>query len=377
MRSILCLVIASCVFTAGCSTPQRDQDPASQLQQDPALAHQAQREREPSRQIQQAQAAARKAQRTREPGSHDQEAAKSGVLILGSTPELRQIGYEKMVVWDDAAEAFYASRDSVPAGYGVIEVGRRAIPRYEEARRDRGLPPGSYDVTERAIKALEDQTRTMKREAEELRERLDRLEAARSDPAQARAQDAVDSLYEFGITGISCSPTGELIDCPRTLLPPVPAERCKELLREQGFEDPCSTIVGSQRDSEVTVEHLVQAAKDGDLAEVRNLLDEGVDPNKSHEGVFAIDHAVIQGHIDVVEELLARGVDVNFQDPMTGWTPLLNAVLAPNFEMMDVLLKHGADVTVQFNNGENVFDLIGLSRGDEELIREYLLERSR
>ncbi len=349
MKSILCLVIASFVFTAGCSQVQQDLEAASQVQQD------------------------------QEPVSHDQEAAKSGVLIiLGSTPESRQIGYEKMIVWDDAAEAFYANRNSVPAGYGVMEVGRRAIPLYEEARRDRGLPPGSYDVTERAIKALEDQTRTMEREAEELRERLGRLEEARSDPAQALAQDAVDSLFEFGIAGISCSRTGELVDCPRILLPPVPAASCKELLREQGFEDPCSTVAGSQRDSEITVEHLVQASKDGDLAEVRTLLDAGIDPNESHEGTFAIDHAVIRGHIDVVEELLTRGVDVNFQDPMTGWTPLLNAVLVPNLEMIDILLKHGANVTVQFNNGENVFDLIGLTGGDnEERVRRYLLERSR
>lgn len=100
----------------------------------------------------------------------DQEAANNGVLILAPSsqsletiPQLQHTDCKKFIVWDDAAVAFYRYYSSIPPGYCRIDVGREAIPMYEEARRKRGLPPGSYRVVEETIRNLENQLEELKK----------------------------------------------------------------------------------------------------------------------------------------------------------------------------------------------------------------------
>ena len=79
-----------------------------------------------------------------------------------------------------------------------------------------------------------------------LRGELAKRERARvARPELKRADEAIDALLKFGIAGVTCSPKGELADCPRTTtsLPPVPAAKCKEYLQQLGYSDPCRTIV--------------------------------------------------------------------------------------------------------------------------------------
>jgi uncharacterized protein len=92
-----------------------------------------------------------------------------------------------------------------------------------------------------------------------------------------------------------------------------------------------------------------QAAADGDLETVRELLDQ--DPMLVHSyarsGWMPLHVAAYCGHLEVAELLLARGADV--QAPARdglGDTPLLKAVIRQRVEMVALLLAHHADVRI-------------------------------
>ncbi len=86
----------------------------------------------------------------------------AGVLILTNRPNSGLPSHcAEFVVWDDAAVAYYRDLGKPDC---VIEVGKKGIPSYEKARRDRGLPPGTYRVVDEAISRLK---RDLERQLEE------------------------------------------------------------------------------------------------------------------------------------------------------------------------------------------------------------------
>ena len=94
---------------------------------------------------------------------------------------------------------------------------------------------------------------------------------------------------------------------------------------------------------------MAAAARKGDAALVKQLLDEGVDVNTKYRyGATALSYACDRGHVDVVKLLLDRGADVNVKDTFYGATPLTWAV-SPAMgrkpqhpEVVRLLLQHGA-----------------------------------
>jgi uncharacterized protein len=93
---------------------------------------------------------------------------------------------------------------------------------------------------------------------------------------------------------------------------------------------------------------LSQAARKGDAAAVKKLLDEGVDVNtKFRYDRTALSFAADRGHVDVVKLLIDRGADPNIKDTFYGATPLSWAVSpamdrAPHHtEVVRLLLAHG------------------------------------
>ena len=56
-----------------------------------------------------------------------------------------------------------------------------------------------------------------------------------------------------------------------------------------------------------------------------------------------LSHAAVQGDLELVQQLLEGGTDVNSKDPW-GHTPLMSASWAGHKEIVQVLLKRGADV---------------------------------
>ncbi len=70
-------------------------------------------------------------------------------------------------------------------------------------------------------------------------------------------------------------------------------------------------------------EQLQDAARKGDAATVKKLLDEGVDVNtKFRYNATALFYACDHGHLEVVKVLLDHGADMSVKDTFYGFTPL-------------------------------------------------------
>ncbi|MGC9317510.1 MAG: ankyrin repeat domain-containing protein, partial [Armatimonadota bacterium] len=86
-----------------------------------------------------------------------------------------------------------------------------------------------------------------------------------------------------------------------------------------------------------------QAASEGDLEQVRELLDEGADPNDIPEEQFGALHwAALRGHVEVATLLLDSGADINRR--AIGVTPLSLATESGHREMIELLVARGADI---------------------------------
>ena len=74
-------------------------------------------------------------------------------------------------------------------------------------------------------------------------------------------------------------------------------------------------------------EQLQDAARKGDAATVRKLIDEGVDVNtKFRYNATALFYACDHGHVEVVKALLEKGADLTVKDSFYGFTPLMLAI---------------------------------------------------
>ncbi|MEW6347812.1 MAG: ankyrin repeat domain-containing protein [Thermodesulfobacteriota bacterium] len=107
---------------------------------------------------------------------------------------------------------------------------------------------------------------------------------------------------------------------------------------------------------------LVSAAKAGDVAKVRELLDKGGDPNEKEYGFSPLMFACERGNLELVRLLIGRGADVNARDPGLALTPLMAAASGKGFpdglqreilglEIVTLLVQHGADVNAVGKKG--------------------------
>jgi ankyrin repeat protein len=83
----------------------------------------------------------------------------------------------------------------------------------------------------------------------------------------------------------------------------------------------------TQTPAATKAEQLQDAARKGDAATVKQLLDAGVDVNTKYRyNATAIFYACDAGHLDVVKVLLDHGADLTIKDTFYGFTPLMLAV---------------------------------------------------
>jgi ankyrin repeat protein len=106
-----------------------------------------------------------------------------------------------------------------------------------------------------------------------------------------------------------------------------------------------------------------EAVGRNDVASVRKLLAQGVDVNAPDlraplfDGATALTVAAERGLAGMVQLLLSHGANVNARSA-TGWTALMRACNADQFECARLLLDAGADPTIHNDDGYTAYGRI-------------------
>ncbi len=117
---------------------------------------------------------------------------------------------------------------------------------------------------------------------------------------------------------------------------------------ESGKSDSC--VVWAEGD-------LFDAIKSGDYEGVRQLLEQGENPEKRQDAITALTCAAIWGQPKVAAVLLEMGADVNAQNE-DGGTVLHGAVFFGRVDVVRVLMDYQVDVTIRNNKGEKATDYV-------------------
>jgi ankyrin repeat protein len=116
---------------------------------------------------------------------------------------------------------------------------------------------------------------------------------------------------------------------------------------------------------------LMMAAFDGDLATVKMLvLEKKAAVNK--QGWAPIHYAATNGHLQIVQFLLAHGAKVDALSP-SETTPLMMAVGSNNDDLIKYLLDNGADLSLRNHEGYTAIDVAQLFGKDD--VRDGLKSR--
>ncbi len=95
--------------------------------------------------------------------------------------------------------------------------------------------------------------------------------------------------------------------------------------------------------------HLIDATKDSDVSKIKNLLNQGANPNTFVDESIPLYYAKTK---EVAEALINGGADVNRANT-SKLTPLMEAALWGYFEVVTVLLDKGALVDATNIHGSN------------------------
>lgn len=116
---------------------------------------------------------------------------------------------------------------------------------------------------------------------------------------------------------------------------------------------------------------LMMAAFDGDLPTVKMLvLEKKASVNK--QGWAPIHYAATNGHLQIVQFLMAHGARVNAFSP-SETTPLMMSIGSGNDDLIKYLLDNGADLSLRNHEGYTAIDIAQLFGKDD--IRDGLKSR--
>jgi ankyrin repeat protein len=132
------------------------------------------------------------------------------------------------------------------------------------------------------------------------------------------------------------------------------------MLRSQNVE--ARNMVGRRTKSAMSeFERLIEAAKGGDLADVRAILHRHAEliNQRDQLGATALHHAAFGGHRSVVEELVRLGAEINVTDSQFGATPAGWAI--------EYLREMGGFLAIELDDLAHA-----IQRGDVEWVRRFL-----
>ena len=114
---------------------------------------------------------------------------------------------------------------------------------------------------------------------------------------------------------------------------------------------------------------LMRAALDGNTQRVKELIQQGVDVNRTDEsGRTALMFAVINSHYETMKVLLENGADVEVNSN-EGGTALMGAALAGDLKMVQALLDKGADVHAKLRGKNESAVTLAERNGHAEVAR--------
>ncbi len=115
-------------------------------------------------------------------------------------------------------------------------------------------------------------------------------------------------------------------------------------------------------------EALLDAARDGDLGKVQNLVEEGADINaQNSNGLTPLMFAIGSAHSDLVKLLLKLGADPNGPTKQ-GMTPLMEAALRNDATIATLLLDANAALDITNRAGKTALD-IAAENGHKDMVK--------
>ncbi len=117
---------------------------------------------------------------------------------------------------------------------------------------------------------------------------------------------------------------------------------------------------------------MTMALVQGDAGRVKALLDSGESVEAKQEDRTPLCVAAMNGHVNVIEMLVARGANVNYKDSK-GQTPLMYATESGSVDAVKALLSHGAQLEARTSLGETA--LMGAVGHGYVDIAKFLVEK--
>ncbi len=115
-------------------------------------------------------------------------------------------------------------------------------------------------------------------------------------------------------------------------------------------------------------QQIIEAAKNGDTALVKESIRKGANINVKLEGgtigfasyhnygYSALTKASQNGHSEIVKELIKSGADISIKG-IHDWTALFIAIQNGNLKIVKILAKSGIDVNAKDNKGKTTLDI--------------------